>query len=446
MREVIFLFAVFFSINSFAQKKVNPDLFGFATSNTFTYCNVKDTSFTNKVVAINPQVLRFPGGAVGNFYHFGKKGYGFDFEEIDKYHNGKFPKRSRGLDQSRKKLNQNNDYIDDFIALAKKTNAKAVLVANPFVYNDDIILMIEKLNENNIEVIGVELGSELSNRSYFSNGYTIDDYIEFSVKCSAKIKEQFPEMKTAVVAAPLVAKKSHRHNVWNTKLAELDFYDAIIVHSYAKVTKGKDQYGQMLSEEKEGSEEEAFELYKNRAIDYFKEEYPKEIQTYVSVFEKPIWITEWNLQISKTTGNTMFQSLFVAQYFLELFSSPYLNPIELTTFHNLGGRDFAGSIFRNNKEEMEIQSTYYPMKLIGEIFEKEIVRIDKEVNDEVIKFKCFDKRDKIISTYRIDWNKKEFVYLYNVKEGYEVIIKSDNLFDMADKRGILKLEKTFEFD
>ena len=36
----------------------------------------------------------------------------------------------------------------------------------------NIILMIEKLNENNIEVIGVELGSELSNRSYFSNGYT----------------------------------------------------------------------------------------------------------------------------------------------------------------------------------------------------------------------------------------------------------------------------------
>jgi hypothetical protein len=87
------------------------------------------------------------------------------------------------------------------------------------------------------------------------------------------------------------------------------------------------------------------------------------------------------------------------------------------------------------------------MKLIGEIFEKEIVRIDKEVNDEVFKFKCFDKRNKIISTYRVDWNKKEFVYLINVKEGIDKItIRSDNLFDVADKRGILKLEKTFEFD
>ena len=48
----------------------NLNIFGFATSNTFTYCNVDDISFVNRVKRINPRVLRFPGGAVGNFYHF----------------------------------------------------------------------------------------------------------------------------------------------------------------------------------------------------------------------------------------------------------------------------------------------------------------------------------------------------------------------------------------
>ena len=56
------------------------NLFSFLSTNT-TYCNINDTTFTNKVKAINPQVLRFPGGAVGNFYHFGENGYGFDFKE-----------------------------------------------------------------------------------------------------------------------------------------------------------------------------------------------------------------------------------------------------------------------------------------------------------------------------------------------------------------------------
>ena len=240
MRALIIIFL--FSIDSVLAQNVKENIFGFATSNTFTYCDVIDTSFLHKVIELQPKLLRFPGGAVGNFYHYGKKGYGFDFYEIDRYHDGKFPKRSRGLENSRKKKNQHKDYIEDFIILAKKTNSKAVLVANMFVDNDDILLMIKKLIDNNIEVAGVELGSELSNRSYFNKGYTIDEYIIAAKKCSAKIKEKYPNLKTAIVAAPLGKRKGHRHNIWNDKLAKLNFYDAIITHSYAKVTKGKDRY------------------------------------------------------------------------------------------------------------------------------------------------------------------------------------------------------------
>ena len=269
--------------------------------------------------------MRFPGGAVGNFYHFGKSGYGFDFAEIDQYHDGKVPKRARGLENSRIKKNQHQDYIDDFIQLAQETNSKAVLVANLFVDNNDILLMIEKLVTNNIEVVGVELGSELSNRSYFTKGYTIEDYIVSAKRCSKKIKDKYPNLKTAVVVAPLGKRKGHRHNVWNEKLSKLDFYDAIIIHSYAKVINGKDKEGQMVFEEAEGKNKtEAFEIYKNRAIDYLTNEYPKQVQEYVRIFNKPIWVTEWNLQMSKTTGNTLLQSLFVANYLLELLSSPDL--------------------------------------------------------------------------------------------------------------------------
>ena len=444
MRNNLFIFILTFFTYLLPAQKINPDIYGFATSNTFTYCDVSDTSFISKVIAINPQVLRFPGGAVGNFYHFDKSGYGFDFNEIDKYHNGKFPKRSRGLENSRKKNKHHHDYIDDFITLAKKTKAKAVLVANPFVEDDnDIIFMIQKLYKNNIEVVGVELGSELSNRSYFLKGYTIEDYMFFAQRCSKNIKKQFPEIKTAVVAAPLGKRKGHRHNIWNSRLSVMNFYDAIIIHSYAKVIQGKAIDGQMVSEDIEGENKiEEFEIYKNRALDYLKTEYDSEVQEYVNIYNKPIWVTEWNLQMSKTTGNTLLQSLFVTQYLLEVFSNPNLSSIELTTYHNLGGRDFSGSIFRNNKEVLEIQSTYYPLTLLGKIFDHDIVKIEKEQFEEIFTYNCFDENNKLIISYVIDWNMNYFKYSLEESVDKEVfqIYGSKNLFDIPNLQGVISIE------
>ena len=443
MRLIITIAILNFYIVS--AQEIKNDIFGFATSNTFTYCDISDTSFTNKVVNINPQVLRFPGGAVGNFYHFGKSGYGFDYTEIDKYHQGKFPKRARGLDRYRRKINHNHDYIDDFILLAKKTNSKAVLVANPFVEDDeDILMMIQKITKNNIDIIGVELGSELSNRSYFMSGYTIDDYLIFAERCSRNIKKSFPNLKTAVIAAPLGKRKGHRHNIWNSRLAKLDFYDAIIIHSYAKVLKGKALDGQMVSEVVESQDKfRSFQIFKNRAINFLQSEYPMEVEHYYNIFNKPIWVTEWNLQISKTTGSTLLQSLFVAQFILELYSNSKLSIIELATYHNLGGRDIAGSIFRNNQNQLEIQSTYYPMKMIGEIFKNKIFRVEKEQFNEVFVYKCFDENKKNILTYTIDWKSNQLICKYEYTK-VSLVYKSENLFDKANVLGILDF-KTFDF-
>ena len=61
----------------------------------------------------------------------------------------------------------NYNYINDFILLAKKNNSKVILVANIIsAQEDDIINMIERFKTENIEILGVELGSELSNRAY----------------------------------------------------------------------------------------------------------------------------------------------------------------------------------------------------------------------------------------------------------------------------------------
>ena len=426
----------------FAQQS-RKNLFGFATSNTFTYCDINDTSFLNKIIELQPQLLRFPGGAVGNYYHYGGSGYGFDFEEIDKYDGGRFPKRSRSLVRSTNKKGHTHNYIDDFIVLAKATNSKAVLVANMFVDNDDIIKMIEKIQLHNIKIVGVELGSELSNRTFFVKGYTIDKYIKSARQCSDKIKQRFPNIKTAVVAAPLVSQKNHRHTIWNKKLATMNFYDAIIIHSYATVIKGEKEFGQMLTEIPEGeSKEEAFEIYKGRALSYFDEDYPREVLKYNKLFNKPIWVTEWNLQISWTTGNTILQSLFVTNYFLELLWNSDLNSINLTTYHNMGGRDYSGSIFRINKDFLEMQSTYYPLRLIGQIFSVKSLSIKKRlISGNVFEYLIFNNEELIYSCF-LNWDSIDVIIELEATKKINLdAYFSKNLFDKANTIGELSSEK-----
>ena len=205
----------------------------------------------------------------------------------------------------------------------------------------------------------------------------------------------------------------------------------------------------MISEEKEGQNMlEAFDIYKNRAIDYLVNQYPKEIVEYEDVFTKPIWVTEWNLQMSKTTGNTLLQSLFVAQYILELLSNPDLSSIELTTYHNLGGRDLSGSIFGYSKEEIEIHSTYYPFMLIGKIFENDIVSVEKENKDEVFSYRCYNNNEVKVLEYIVDWSNNKFYCIYDINSFSSSCISygSNYLNDIANKNGILNLDKTITID
>ena len=406
IKRNFFFTCIFFIKLCSAQQIVSNDIFGFATSNTFSYFNIHDSIFQKNIKEISPKLLRFPGGAVGNFYHFNHSAYGLDIKEIDSLISGKFPKRARGLISYSKRRGHKKNYIDDFIVLAKLTKARVVVVANVLTESDkNILAMINKLHKNDIDIIGVELGSELSNKSYFDKGYTIDHYIKRCKNLSQYIKEIFPKMKTAVVAAPIIKNKMHRHYIWNSKLSKLNFYDAIIIHSYAKVVKGRNQYGQMIEEEEEGDLSISFSKYKNRIHAYFNNGYANEINNYNLVFNNlPIWITEWNLQYSKKTGNTHLQALFVANYFLELISNPLLKNIKLTTFHNLAGRDFGGSVFQMKNNSTHIQSTFTPLKMISKFFEDDKTIVLKEkINDDLYKY-TFSNDNGIVSICWVNWS------------------------------------------
>ena len=440
IRSLIFFICLFFIQNIFSQSVINKDIFGFATSNTFTYFDINSKEFKENCNEISPKLLRFPGGAVGNFYHLDAPAYGINIKEVDSLIGGKFPKRARGLISFSKKNNHNNNYIYEFVDLAKQHQSNVVLVANMLTGDkEDIIAMISLMRKNNLDVVGVELGSELSNKSYFDKGYTIKQYLSKAKDISEYIKSVFPKIKTAIVAAPIVSNKDHRHSVWNRSLAKQSFYDAIIVHSYAKVVKGKDKYGQMIFEENEGNPEVSFLNYKNRISSFFNESYPLEISTYNSIFKNiPIWITEWNLQYSKKTGNTLLQSLFVANYFLEILSNKEFKSIALTTFHNLAGRDFGGSVFQKKNGKTYIQSTFNSIKMISQIFALDSHSILKEkIEPDLYKY-TLSNGEAIAMIFYINWSNTSKVILENNSLIKKEEMFGSNLFNLSsDYDGII---------
>ena len=440
IRSLIFFICLFFIQNIFSQSVINKDIFGFATSNTFTYFDVNSKEFKENCNEMSPKLLRFPGGAVGNFYHLDAPAYGINIKEVDSLIGGKFPKRARGLISFSKKNNHNNNYIYEFVDLAKQHQSNVVLVANMLTGDkEDIIAMISLMRKNNLDVVGVELGSELSNKSYFDKGYTIKQYLSKAKDISEYIKSVFPKIKTAIVAAPIVSNKDHRHSVWNRSLAKQSFYDAIIVHSYAKVVKGKDKYGQMIFEENEGNSEVSFLNYKNRISSFFNKLYPLEISTYNSIFKNiPIWITEWNLQYSKKTGNTLLQSLFVANYFLEILSNKEFKSIALTTFHNLAGRDFGGSVFQKKNGKTYIQSTFNSIKMISQIFALDSHSILKEkIEPDLYKY-TLSNGEAIAMIFYINWSNTSKVILENNSLIKKEEMFGSNLFNLSsDDDGII---------
>ena len=417
MRKQLIVILLFFNVCCVAQQQINPNLFGFRLSTSFVFFDVEDTTFSNKVSRMNPQVLSFPGG-LGNFYHLNGPAYGVNPEEVAFYHKGSKPKIAKTLSKISERKNHDKNYIYDFIELVKRTDAKVIFNVNILTEKkENYLKSLQLFYDNDIELIGVELGGELSNSVY---KHEIDGvkYIELAKKCANEIKKVFPEAKLAAVAAPVNVLK--RHDNWNHLLANEVFYDAIVVHSYAKVTKGESRFGQMKNEKVEGeSKAEAFNIYKKRAIDFLQESYPSKISEYEIAFEnKPIWITEWNLQMSKITANTLLQGLFVANYLLEVTANTELSTIELATFHNFAGRTLSGSMLMKKENKTHVLSTFTPMQIMSKLYiNPNYILENKQVKDDCFIYNFSDKKTNDKLSYFVNWSNKSVTH--KIKNGMQ---------------------------
>jgi hypothetical protein len=415
MRKLI-IFLLFSSFSLFGQNSlINSNTFGFRTSSSFVFFDTSDSSFLEAVRKINPKVLSFPGG-LGNFFHLHNPGYGFNLTEVSNNHTGSKPKVAATFNRITKQKSHNRNYIYDFIDLAKNFDTGVIYNANVLTSDSlEILEVIKVFKDNDIDLLGVELGGELTNRTY---KHVIDEqiYIQDVSLIAEAITRKHPDLKLIAVAAPVNSIK--RHTLWNEKLSDADFYDGVITHSYAKVTKGQDAFGKMIIEYKEGENNfEAFQLYKERAINYIFIEYPNEIKEYLNVFEdKFIWVTEWNLQMSKITANTMLQALFASNYLLELNVNPILRNIELATYHNLAGRTTSGCMILSKNNKTSYLLPFDVMGLISPIFDEKYSISRNKMSDQCFEYNLSLGKYKCI----INWSENPRNINLNSVKKYQI--------------------------
>ena len=160
--------------------------------------------------------------------------------------------------------------------------------------------------------------------------------------------------------------KYRYHEIWNKFVGRLNFYDAVIPHIYVKSQPKCDALTVL--------EKDSLEIYAKSYLDY----YFTDILDYQlnrildEVNNKPLWITEWNMNTANVFGNTFTHGSYVFQFMNEINRSYQDYNIQLINFHNLAAwRYNQFALIRTDQDTTNYlvhrQSVFEPFELMGEL-------------------------------------------------------------------------------
>ena len=314
------------SLNSIKVGNASHKKLGFNTSNTFHIpLNEKDIEL---ISSLHAEVLRFPGGTIGNFYHPKGSGYGLipsEFKQLE----GKAPETLNN--QLNKSIGDSTNYLLPFIELAKQTKASVLLVANVVSGTpEELNFLISTVLKNNLTVEGIELGNELFLPAYKNYFPTATDYLNRITPFIEFLKANYPYIPFSI---PVSFGHSgvRRATDWNSEIHDKGKAEYLSIHYYSDPTK-KD----------------------------YVEDYNSRYKLLLELFpNKHFWLSEFTLlHPGKEFGNSHFQALQNSR----LISHALINSKELNLliYHNLLGSDKAFSLLNKEKNETKQNYSFQP--------------------------------------------------------------------------------------
>ncbi len=351
-------------------------LYGFNTNMINGDYGYLDDDFAALTKELAPKTLRFPGGAVGNFYHWEPGGF-FEDEMVSTLStklNGRMKRNYVKL----QRLRNGKILFDDFMRLCNSLNITPIVVVNLWTGSpEESAAWVRYAKDKGYQITHWELGNEYYLPHYLNKYPTVGTYITEAKKHAAAMKAVNPDIKVSVCATPIAFHKEgwfvkKQQRKWDEGLAaDNSFYDAYTVHVYAYKAIRKKEI-----EEMRGYLMGWIHFDVTEAIDYYEKLFPN----------KEMWITEWNIaNPANRVANTQLHAMYVGDFFLKMLAIPnvtqanfhvlagpgkgfpvfsHVTPPTPNTFWKYGGEpesDFGNTIRR----------TVYPaFQLIGEAFAK----------------------------------------------------------------------------
>ena len=300
-------------------------LYGFNTNMISGDYGYLDPDFVELTKALAPKTLRFPGGTVGNFYHWEHGGF---FEnEMASTLNPKLNQRNKGNYVKLQKRRNSKILFDDFMQLCNTLNITPVVVVNLWTGSpEESAAWVNYAKDNGYEVKHWELGNEYYLPHYLNKYPTVKTYITEAKKHAAAMKTVNPDIKISVCATPIafhkegwLIKKQQRD--WDKGLAaDTSFYDAYTVHVYAYKAVRKKELEEM----------------RGYLIGWIHFAVPEALEYYQKLFpNKEMWITEWNIaNPANRVANTQLHAMYVGDFFLKMLTLPNITQ---ANFHVITG-------------------------------------------------------------------------------------------------------------
>ena len=366
--------ALSLEINTHNAHPLRQALYGFNTNMISGDYGYLDADFVELTKALAPQTLRFPGGTVGNFYHW--EPGGFFEKEMTSTLNPKLNQRNKGNYVKLQKRRNGKILFDDFMQLCDLLSITPVVVVNLWTGSpEESAAWVSYAKDNGHEVKHWELGNEFYLPHYLNKYPTVETYIAEAKKHAAAMKAVDPDIKISVCATPIAFHKEGwlvktQQRKWDEGLAaDTSFFDAYTVHVYAYKAVRKKEIEEM----------------RGYLMGWIHYAVPDALEYYQKLFpDKEMWITEWNIaNPANRVANTQLHAMYVGDFFLKMLKMPNVTqanfhvitgpgkgfpafspvtPVTPNTFWKYGGepeKDFGNTIRR---------AVYPAFQLIGEAF------------------------------------------------------------------------------
>ena len=368
------------AIDTQTKTPLRKELYGFNTNMMSGDYGYLDTDFVALTKALQPKTLRFPGGTVGNFYHW--KTDGFIKDEMTTTLSLQLNKRNRGNYVKLQKRREGKISFDEFMRLCQNLNITPIVVVNLWTGSPgESAAWVRYSKEMGYDISHWELGNEYYLPHYANKFRSAATYMKVAKEHALAMKAVNPDIKVSVCATPVAFHKEGwlikwAQRKWDENLAEgptpstTNWYDAYTVHIYAykavKKVEIEEMRGYLFGWIHYGIEE---------ALDYYHKLFPN----------KEMWVTEWNIaNPANRVANTQLHAMYAGDFFLKLLNMPNITqanfhvitgpgkgfpvfsritPPSPKTFWKYGGEpesDYGDTIRR---------TVYFSFLLIGEAFE-----------------------------------------------------------------------------